>query len=319
MLGVILLVQALTVAVSGSPTSMAYLPIRVAEAEGYFTREGLAVTLRSTRGEPEAAAALFDGTADLAATSLEIVVRRVPVEVAPRLRLVAGLTAAPPVALVATTTGVDPPRTLASLARRLVGIRAPGADETWLGAMLSRARLDVRKVKVESLGTPALLRAVESGQVAAGYVEEPFATELIAAGRATLLADLRTAKAAAETLDAATVHTAVFARGDKLPGAETLAAFTRAVVAAEGRLATTEASVLAARLPPTISARPDEFAARLAASRGLFLPDTTVSTEQVGASLAIIRERMPLPALVRLPSARDLVAAPRRDETPRRP
>src|SRR6185369_6035972 len=142
MLGVILLVQALTVAVSGSPTSMAHLPMRVAEAEGYFTREGLAVTLRSTRGESEAAVALFDGTVDLAATSLEIVARRVPVDVAPKLRLVAGLTAAPPAALVATATGADPPRTLQSLARRLVGIGAPGADETWLGAMLMRARLD---------------------------------------------------------------------------------------------------------------------------------------------------------------------------------
>jgi NitT/TauT family transport system substrate-binding protein len=312
MLGVILLVQALTVAVSGAPTSMAYLPIRVAEAEGYFTREGLAVTLRSTRGESEAAAALFDGTADLAATSLEIVARRVPVDVAPRLRLIAGLTAAPPAALVATATGADPPRTLGSLARRLVGIGAPGADETWLGAMLTRARLDARTVKIESLGATALLRAVESGEVAAGYVEEPFATELLAAGRATLLADLRSAKAAAETLDTATVHAAVFARLDRLPGADTLAAFTRALVAAEGRIATAEASALAARLAPAVSARPDEFAARLAASRGLFLPDTTVSTEQVRASLAIIRERMPLPPFVRLPSARELVAPLRR-------
>jgi hypothetical protein len=132
---------------------------------------------------------------------------------------------------------------------------------------------------------------------------------LIAAGHATLLADLRSAKAAAETLDAATVHAAVFARRDRLPAAAALAAFTRAVVAAEARLATAEAPDLAARLPPAVSARPDEFAARLAASRGLFLPDPAVSTEQVRASLAIIRERMPLPAFVQLPSARDLVAA----------
>jgi ABC-type nitrate/sulfonate/bicarbonate transport system substrate-binding protein len=171
-----------------------------------------------------------------------------------------------------------------------------------------RARLDARKVKIVSLGAPGLLHAVDSGEVAAAYVEEPFATELIAAGGATLLADLRSVKAAAETLDAATVHAAVFARLDKLPTAETLAAFTRAVVAAEARIVTAEAGALAARLAPAVSARPDEFAARLAASRGLFLPDATVSPEQVRASLAIIRERMPLPPLVRLPSGRDLVA-----------
>jgi ABC-type nitrate/sulfonate/bicarbonate transport system substrate-binding protein len=312
MLGVILLVQALTVAVSGSPTSMAYLPLRVAEAEGYFTREGLAVTLRSTRGEPEAAAALFDGTVDLAATSLETVARRAPPEVAPRLRLLVGLTAAPPVALLGTTAGADPPRVLASLARRLVGIGAPGADETWLAAILARARLSPRTVRITSLGTLELLRALESGEVAAGYVEAPYAAQLLATGRATLLADLRSAAAAAETLDAATVHAAVFGRVDRLPAPEALSAFTRALVAAEGRIVGADAADLATRLAPAASARPDEFAARLAASRGLFLPDPSVSAAQARASFGLIRERMPLPPFGHLPSPRELVELPRR-------
>src|SRR5690242_19337382 len=60
MLGVILL-QALTVAVSGPATSLEYLPLRVAHAEGYFAREGLDVTLKTTRGEPGAAEALTQG------------------------------------------------------------------------------------------------------------------------------------------------------------------------------------------------------------------------------------------------------------------
>jgi NitT/TauT family transport system substrate-binding protein len=308
MLGVILLVQALTVAVSGPPTSMAYLPLRVAEAEGHFTREGLTVTLRPFRGEPEAAEALFDAGADLAATSLEIAVRRVPVAIAPKLRLVAGLTAAPPAALVATTRGSDPPRTLASLARRRVGIPAPGIDETWLGAMLARVKLSPRTVRIVSLGVTALLAAIESGEIDAAYLEDPFATDLVTTGRATLLADLRSAKAAAETLDAApTVHAAVFARADRLPDAATLAGFTRALRAAEAHIATTDAATLAARLPPALNARPEEFAARLTTARELYLADLTVSPERVRASLAIIRARMPLPPTLRLPSLAELV------------
>src|SRR5918992_1585671 len=54
-LGLIVLLQALTVVMSGPATSPEYLPLRVAEAEGYFARENLSVTLRMTRAEPGAA------------------------------------------------------------------------------------------------------------------------------------------------------------------------------------------------------------------------------------------------------------------------
>src|ERR687887_271776 len=100
MLAVILAAQALTLAVSGPPTSSEYLPLRVAEAEGYFAREGLAVTLKTTRAEPGAAEALAQGQADLAATSLEAILRFGPRTSKQAPRLVLGLTAAPLVGLL---------------------------------------------------------------------------------------------------------------------------------------------------------------------------------------------------------------------------
>jgi len=100
MLGLIVLLQALTLAVSGPPTSSEYLPIRVAEAEGHFAREGLTVTIRTTRAESGAAEALAQGQVDLAATTLEAVLRFGPRSATQAPRLVFGLTAAPPVALV---------------------------------------------------------------------------------------------------------------------------------------------------------------------------------------------------------------------------
>ena len=56
-------------------TSPEYFPLRVAEAEGFFTREGLEVTIQTTRAEPGAAEALVQGQADLAATSLDAMLR----------------------------------------------------------------------------------------------------------------------------------------------------------------------------------------------------------------------------------------------------
>ena len=138
MLGLIVLLQTLVLAVSGPPTSLEYLPIRVAEAEGYFTLEGLAVTLKTTRAESGAAEALAQGQADLAATTLEAMLRfglRTPSQ-APRL--VFGLTAAPPVALLVgashagTVRSIDDLNALQKRGRRAIDDQSmPGSAGSW--------------------------------------------------------------------------------------------------------------------------------------------------------------------------------------------
>jgi hypothetical protein len=127
-----------------------------------------------------------------------------------------------------------------------------------------------------------------------------------------LLADLRTPRAAAETLGTRTVDAAVFARTDRLPTLAALAAFRRALLAAEQRITATDPAVLGAGLPAAITARPDEFGARVAASRQLYLPDGTVSVDQVRASLGLLRARLPLPPTTRLATPREILIAPER-------
>src|SRR5437762_7117119 len=127
MLGLIVLLQTLTLAVSGPATSSEYLPIRVAESEGYFAREGLDVTVRTTRAESGAAEALAQGQVDLAATTLEALLRfgpRVPSETP---RLVFGLTAAPPFSVLVATAQAGAVRSVEDLAGLRVGVTTPGA------------------------------------------------------------------------------------------------------------------------------------------------------------------------------------------------
>ena len=307
MLGVILLAQALTLAVSGPAASIAYLPIRVALADGYFTREGLAVTVRPVRNAVEAADALVLGSADLAATTLEAMARRASGEAGSKVRLALGLTAAPPVALLASATSPAPPRTVADLAGRKIAIGSPGPDETWLVAILARSRLDPRKLQIVGVGDRNLGHALETADAAAALVAEPLAGQLLASGHATLLADLRTHSAAAETLDAPTVDAAVFARADRLPRPGILAAFSRAILAAEQRIAGGDAAGLGAHLPREITARPEEFAARVAAAAPVYLPTGEVSVERVRTSLDLIARRIPLPLTGQLPKASELV------------
>lgn len=308
MLGVIVLLQALTLAVSGPATSPEYLPLRVAEAEGYFAREGLAVTLKTTRAEPGAAEALAQGQADLAATSLEAILRFGPRLASQSPRLVLGLTAAPPVVLLVADSHKTIIRSIDDLPGTRVGVSTPGAPEqAWFAWLLARAGLSVAQMWMVSRGERGVVHAVETGDVHAALVQEPAASRLIADGHAHPLVDLRSPDGVRQAVGAATVNAAVFMRNDRRPRDRDLTAFARAVLAAERRMAEGDGSALGSKLPRTVTIMPDTFEAKLAASRQLYLKDGVVTVEQVRETLVLIRAHLPLPVTARVPRPEDLV------------
>ncbi|HMH50110.1 MAG TPA: ABC transporter substrate-binding protein [Candidatus Acidoferrum sp.] len=312
MIGLILLLQALTIAVSGPPTSAEYLPLRVAEAQGFFVREGLDVTLKTTRAEVGAAEALAQGQADLAATSLEAVLRFATRAATQGPRLVFGLTAAPPVALLLAAPLEAGVRSVDQLAGLRVGIAAPGDPaHTWLMALLARSRLSIAQVETVSLGERGLVTAMETGEVQAGIVAEPAASRLVTEGHAVLLADLRTPAAVERALGQSTLNAGVFMRADRRPAERDLAALVRALVDAERLIATADAETLASRLPRSVTGTGDEFARRLETARALYLLDGAVTVTQLRDSIAVVRAHMPFSPGLRIPRPEELLS-PRR-------
>ena len=308
MLGVIVLLQSLVLAISGPVTSPEYLPLRVAEAEGYYTREGLDVVVRTTRAEPGAAEALAQGQADLVATSLDAMLRFGPRSVNQGPRVVFGLTAAPPVALLVPTSQAGIVKSVNDLAGTRVGLASPGAPEhAWFGWLLARAGLTVAQMWVVSHGSRGLVSAVESGDVHSGLVPEPAASRLVADGQARVLVDLRTPAAVAQASGPATVNAAGFARADRRPRDRDLGAFARAVLAAEQRIATATPDELAARLPRRITVPADEFKARLETTRRIYLSDGLVTSDQVRETLALIRAYQPLSVTSRVPPPEEML------------
>src|SRR5581483_2306864 len=211
---------ALVVAVSGPPGSAEYLPVHLAAAAGDFERAGLTVTVTTTRSAAAAAEALARGEADVAVTSLEALLRFGRQSPGPPPRLVFGLTAAPPVALVGTgRPRGGPPAApaapdLAAIERlrgRRIGVRAPGAPElAWLHGLLERAHLRAPQVEMVSLGSRGAAGAMERGEVQAALVDAALAGRLVADGQVRRLADLASPGAVAAALGRPTVNAAVF-------------------------------------------------------------------------------------------------------------
>jgi sulfonate transport system substrate-binding protein len=307
MLGLILLLQSLVVAVSGPPTSPEYLPLRVAEAEGYFAREGLSIALRTTRAEVGAAEALAQGQADLAATSLEALLRFGSRPTTPIAKLVFGLTAAPPVVLlVASAAGAS--GSLPKLGGLKVGLAAPGAPEhTWLLGILDAANIRAGQVQLVSLGSRRIEAALEGGDVQAGMVADPVATRMLAGGRVSSFADLRSPAGVSRVLGGPTVNAAVFAGNDRRVSDRDLSGFSRALLAAEERIRRASVAELAQRLPSQVVGLPEEFETRLAAMRESYLPGGGVKPDQLRRTIELIRAHQPLPASLKLPRPEDML------------
>ena len=291
MLGLILLLQALSVAVSGPRTSPEYLPLQVAAAEGEFARQGLSVVLKTTRGEVGAAEALAQGQVDLAATSLEAMLRFGSRPTVPVPRVVFGLTAAS-----------ARPASVAKLAGLKIGLSAPGAPEhTWLLGILEAAGVNPAHVQIVSLGSRGLKAALEAAEVAAGMVAEPAATLMLDGGGFAMLADLRSPDGVARAVGGPTVSAAVFARSDGAVSDADLVAFARALLAAQERIRTAPAAEIAKRLPPAVTGLAGEFEIRLAAAREGYLADGRVTPDQLRRTIELILAHQPLPAALTLP------------------
>lgn len=301
MLGIALVLQAtLTIGVAGPAASPEYLPVRVAEAAGYFADEKLSVTLRSFRSGADAAEALAAGRVDLAAASLDAALRLGHARGAPP-RLVFGLTAAPPVALVVPVARQAEVRQLADLEGKTVGITAPGTPEAEaLSALLARAEVRPERVTTVSYGERRLATALAAGEVPAAVIGDPWLTRLVRDGQVAVLADLRKAAEAGRWLGGESVHAAVFLAAGSPLGAAELQPLARALLRGLRRVQTAPAGELAALLGRTAEGDAEELVLRLEGAREAYLARGLVTENALEGGLEIAQGRARLPAVLRL-------------------
>jgi NitT/TauT family transport system substrate-binding protein len=292
---------AITIAVAGPATSPEYLPLYVAQSEGYFAQEKLAVTLTTERSEGEAALAMARGRADIAATSLDAAYRVGHVKGA-LPPLLFGLTAAPPVAILVSPAHKETIRSLRDLRGQTVGVPGVGTPEqAMLATILIRAGVKIHHVPLRSFSNRSLAGALGQGEVAAAVMGDPWVTRLVDESAASMLVDLRTRSDAARWLGGETVHAALFLRADAAVGEQDLVALARALLRAAARVGEAPAETLAAGLPAPVIGQPGDFTLRVAGARQSYLPRGRVTEDMLKASLAQARERAEMPAALKLP------------------
>jgi ABC-type nitrate/sulfonate/bicarbonate transport system substrate-binding protein len=320
---------AITIAVAGPATSPEYLPLFVAQSEGYFAQEKLEVTLTTERSESDAAQAMARGRADIAATSIDAAYRLGHVKGA-LPRLLFGLTAAPPVAILVSPSHKETIRSPRDLRGQPVGLPGVGTPEqAMLATILTRAGVKIHHVPLRTFSNRALAGALEQGQVAAAVMADPWVTRLVEesvavrgaaegepraemsvrgaaegeprAEKVSILVDLRTRSDAARWLGAETVHAALFLRADAAVGEQDLVALAKALLRAVARVSDAPAETLAAGLPASVIGQPGDFALRVAGARQSYLPHGRVTEDMLKAGLRQARERAEMPAAVKLP------------------
>ena len=301
MLAALLLQATLTIGVTGPATAPEYLPVRLAEKAASADESAPRLALRSFRSAADAAEALAAGRVDLVATTLDAALRLGHVNGAPP-RLIFGLTAAPPVALLAPADKQDRVRTPGDLAGKIVGITAPGtAEAEALTALLSRAGVKPEKVRIASFGERRLAQALAAGEVDAAVIGDPWATRLVRDGQAVTVADLRRPEEAARWLGAASVHAAVFVSATSPLGAAELIPVARALLAAQRRVRAAPAAELAEGVGGSVVGDPEDFTLKVDGARGLFMADGLVSPEALETAIDLVQTRARLPVVVKLP------------------
>ena len=221
-------------------------------------------------------------------------------------RLVFGLTAAPPVALLVPAAKKDSVKALADLTGKTIGISAPGTPGALaLFSLLAHEGIGVHQVTIQSFGERALVGALEAGAIEAAMVQDPWASRLIDEGKAVALADLRTAAEAARWLGGSTVHAALFVSADTKLGRAELIPLARALLRALARIRAATPDELLAVLPAAVVGAPEDFALRLRGARGIYLPDGQVSDDAFRRSVALVRARTVIPAKVDMPRRLD--------------
>ena len=180
----------LTIAVGGK-NLLYYLPLTIAETQGYFKAEGLEVTVADFAGGSRALQALIGGSADVASGAFE---HTINMQVkGQRLRAFVLQGRAPQIVLGVNPKTMPNYKSIADLKGKKIGVTAPGSSTNVLANfVLAKAGLRPSDVSIIGVGAGSgAVAAMRSGQVDAMSNLDPVITLLSRSGDLKIVTDTR--------------------------------------------------------------------------------------------------------------------------------
>ena len=178
----------LTIAVGGK-NLLYYLPLTIAESQGYFKAEGLDVTIVDFAGGSKALQAVVGGSADVVSGAFEHTLIMQPKGI--RLRAFALQGRAPQIVLGINPKTMPGYKTVADLKGRKIGVTAPGSSTNVLANfVLAKAGLKPSDVAIIGVGAGAVA-AMRTGQIDAISNLDPVITLLQRSGDLKIVSDTR--------------------------------------------------------------------------------------------------------------------------------
>ncbi len=180
----------LTIAVGGK-NLLYYLPLTIAETQGYFKAEGLEVTVADFAGGSRALQALIGGSADITSGAFE---HTINMQVkGQRLRAFVLQGRAPQIVLGVNPKTMPNYKTVADLKGKKIGVTAPGSSTNVLANfVLAKAGLKPSDVSIVGVGAGSgAVAAMRSGQIDAMSNLDPVITLLSRSGDLKIITDTR--------------------------------------------------------------------------------------------------------------------------------
>ncbi|MGZ5156459.1 MAG: ABC transporter substrate-binding protein [Caldimonas sp.] len=180
----------LTIAVGGK-NLLYYLPLTIAETQGYFKDEGLEVTIADFAGGSRALQALVGGSADVVSGAFE---HTINMQVkGQRLRAFVLQGRAPQIVLGINPKTMPGFKSVAELKGKKLGVTAPGSSTNVLANfVLAKAGLKPGDVSIIGVGAGSgAVAAMRAGQIDAISNLDPVITLLSRSGDLKILSDTR--------------------------------------------------------------------------------------------------------------------------------
>lgn len=235
----------------GGKSAFYYLPLTIAEQQGYFKAEGLEVKISDFAGGAAALRAVVGGSAEVVSGAYEHTISLQGKKQYFQAFVLQGRL--PQIALGVSKAKATGFKSLKDLKGMKIGVSAPGSStHNLVKQLLTKAGLDPAKdVSIIGVGVGAgVIAAMKSGQIDAVSNVDPMMTKLEFDGDVKIVADTRTLKGTEETWGAPLPAGSLYAPIEFLKKYPNVAqALANAIVRADKWIATASATDIARVVP----------------------------------------------------------------------